>query len=545
MKIFAAALLSFALLESLAMNATAKLTPEQQTLELAKKMKPITDADWAAIAGAKSTEKYEIIKGDTLYDISKKLFGDSKYWPKIWELNNLKITNPHWIHPGNQVFFMPGSGSALPSLSVNAGADAGENPIAAADGASPSTTGVSDSLKTSSGRSEDWKNLPPQSWEMVQLVLPPEVDPQGFSKKNKISYARPKGYYLDAIAASNRIPFVGQISGSRNESTYFTTGDTVFIQADEQLQVGESYDLTQEPMVLRSPRSDRFGYSYLIAGRVKILGVKDGLFIGKITLARNIISRRAQLIPPQERTKNFEPLAGEAAIESIVMFDQNFGAFESVQFKQIFLDRGTDDGVKPGMIFRVYQHRDGLTRKKLTSADFIIQADIQIVQVSAKFSSGMIVRSIRPVEEGSSAVLLTDIADLTKFKELLPTPGANVGAGKDLDDLDSMDHGRIGKEEEKELEQLEKWKTNPPKEPQPGGDLAPTEEVPPPAPELPDAPKDLSPPMEPVPDTSAPTTGTPAFEPPPATIETPPALETPPPPLPELPALPEPVPPAQ
>lgn len=558
MKIFSVALITLALLESLAMNATAALTSEQQTLELAKKMKPITDVDWATIAGAKASEKYEIIKGDTLYDISKKLFGDSKYWPKIWELNNKLITNPHWIRPGNHVVFMPGSGSELPSLSLNAGTpNSAAATATGAPGAGENPTGrTSDSLKTSSGRSEDWKNLPPQSWEMVPLTLPTEVDPLGFSKKNKVSYARPKGYYLEAIAATDRIPFVGQITGSRNESRYFTTGDTVFIEADEQLQVGQSYDLTQEPFVLSNSFFSRAGYSYLISGRVKILGVKDGLFIGKITLARNIIARKAQLIPAQERTKNHDPIPGEAAIESNVLFDANFGTFESVQFKQVFLNRGTEDGVKPGMIFRVYQHRDGNTQKKLTSADFIIQADIQVVQVSEKVSSGMIIRSIRPIAEGATAVLLTDIADLTSFKEQLPTPGAKPGDAKDLDDLDSMDHGRIGKKEEKELEQLEKWKKNPPKEPQPG-DLVPEAAAPvetPPPPALPDLPPELpsgppagsiDAPPEALPEAPKELAPAPTASPAPTLQEAPagPAVEDAPPPEmpPELPPAPTPV----
>ena len=91
--------------------ASTPVNPEQETLEIAKHLKPIPDEQWKNIAGDKISEKYEIAKGDTLYDISKRLFGDSKYWPKIWALNNGKILNPHLILPGHTINFVPGTGN--------------------------------------------------------------------------------------------------------------------------------------------------------------------------------------------------------------------------------------------------------------------------------------------------------------------------------------------------------------------------------------------------------------------------------------------------
>src|SRR4051794_36601966 len=78
-------------------------SPEQDTLEAARHIKPISDEEWKAIAGEHMTEKYQIIRGDTLSGISKRLFGDPKYWPKLYALNNESISNPHLIRPGNSV----------------------------------------------------------------------------------------------------------------------------------------------------------------------------------------------------------------------------------------------------------------------------------------------------------------------------------------------------------------------------------------------------------------------------------------------------------
>jgi nucleoid-associated protein YgaU len=44
--------------------------------------------------------------GDSLSKIAKRLYGDAKQWPKIYEANRDQIENPDLIHPG-QTFRIP------------------------------------------------------------------------------------------------------------------------------------------------------------------------------------------------------------------------------------------------------------------------------------------------------------------------------------------------------------------------------------------------------------------------------------------------------
>jgi LysM repeat protein len=107
-------------------DATANLNPDDPDLALEKKfndiynkynINPTPDDVWGA-ASSKAANVYVVQKGDTLFSISKTLFGDSQFWPKIWALNKSGITNPHNIAPGTKVLFFPGDGSQAPSLSV-------------------------------------------------------------------------------------------------------------------------------------------------------------------------------------------------------------------------------------------------------------------------------------------------------------------------------------------------------------------------------------------------------------------------------------------
>jgi hypothetical protein len=525
--------------------APPKRTPEQEAAYMGKYLKPISDETWTQLAGPRVTENYAIIKGDTLYDISKRLFGDSRYWPKIWALNNQSITNPHRIRPGNSIVFSPGSGSTLPQVALKTpDTQKKEDPVPNAPVASDTVT------QTAAQRSEEWKLLPKQGWENYRLDIPPEVDPSGFDRRNKIVVAGPTGFESQALPASEKLNFVAQIIGSRSESEYLALNDTVYIHAEENLQIGGLYAITQEPTVLKSPTTDRIGYSYLMLGKVKILAVRDHLFIGKIVAARHFLPRGTSLIAVPPKVPDLAPIPGPKPLLGSILIDPSFSTFTSAQHKEVFVDRGSADGVQPGMVFRAFQHYDPGNEKKITKSHFIIDADIMITQVSANFSTGTIIRNFSPIYAKAPVILLTDISDLKS------NDGFSEKMGQEEDDLDKLDDQEsLGKDEKKELKQLENWKGNPPDSPDASGadnlptppppvegdpntPPAPDGQVPPPPadnpaePPVPPAdPADVAPPPPP---TDVPN---PEVPPPPAEVGAPPAPDAAPPPPPEAPAI--------
>ncbi len=464
---------------------SATVSQEQEAARLAKQLKPINDATWSTVASAKATDRYTVTKGDTLYDLSKKLFNDSKYWPKLWAVNNGNILNPHLLKPGMTITFSSGTATQLPEVSVNdpnalitrsgsatknstasaatAMASAGETKSDASGSseASPSVSG--DSGDTPKKRSEEWKTLPVQSWESTNLKLPAGVDRDGFDGRNaRFKIARKTGFEIEAIAATDRLAHLGRIIGSRTEASFLSIGDTVYIEADEEIKIGETYVITNDPQKLKSRKSDRTGYSYNILGQVRILGVRDNLYIGTIISGKDVSFRGAVLIKNQLRIPQMDAIAGPESIEGVLMLNKTISTYATAQHKLVFIDKGSDDKVRPGMVFRAYQHYDPGNDKKLTNADFIIAADIQVVQVSEMFSSGIVIRTMMPITENTSVVLLTDVADLKSNKGFRDRSPEDRRKDQELDDLDKLDGGAaLKKDEQKELKQLEQWKQNP------------------------------------------------------------------------------------
>lgn len=61
-------------------------------------------------------DRYTVVPGDTLWDISARFIKDPYRWPDLWRLNTEQVKNPHRIYPG-QVLVLDRSG-AEPQLAL-------------------------------------------------------------------------------------------------------------------------------------------------------------------------------------------------------------------------------------------------------------------------------------------------------------------------------------------------------------------------------------------------------------------------------------------
>jgi len=69
-------------------------------------------------------DQHVVVKGDTLWGISGKFLEHPWCWPQVWGMNREEIRNPHWIYPGQVVYFDRAAGR----LRLGTPAGTGETP---------------------------------------------------------------------------------------------------------------------------------------------------------------------------------------------------------------------------------------------------------------------------------------------------------------------------------------------------------------------------------------------------------------------------------
>ena len=430
-------------------------TEEQRLTRIAQMLKPISDNAWNEIAGGKSGETYDVQKGDTLWDVSKRLFGNAYYWPKVWSLN-AGIRNPHIVAPGQKLMFVPGSSESTPRLAPATGTST--TTATSAENSSPIMT-VSDDGKP------DYLNIDPNKWKPVDPRKETSTiyDDMGFEIDRSIIFRNGFSFRVPAIANETTIPFLGEIVGSRRNGVGLSQHETIFLRSTTQdLQVGTTYSVLSEPKYIREKKSDRTAYVYRSTGEVKIVGVKDELYIGAVTKSTDVLKRGDHLYPLLPLITDIKPVAASSALEALVVGSQ--GTQNISQYHVMHLDRGIEDGVQIGNIFRIYEYYDPTTKAKITDSDFLIHADAIVVHATAQFSTALVITARDTFSRGDFGVLLTDVSEFEKKKDLnirdFDEKQKTSPEDQELDELDALDRESgdgLGKQEETEIKELDHW----------------------------------------------------------------------------------------
>ncbi len=420
-------------------------TEEEKVSKISRILKPISDEKWNEMTSSGRPEIYEIQKGDTLWSVSERLFGNANYWPKVWSINNSSLGNPHILQPGAKLVFNPGSANSLPSLNTSIA----NNSVA--------STESNSSTNSLSGTKKEYEKLDPEKWKPQDIErlakLKDLYDNYGFDKNLKVHVPSRFSFRVPAIANDAKIPHLAEIVASRREGVGLSTGDTVFIRSNNlELQVGTTYGIMTDPVNIKEKKSDRSAYIYESLGEVKIIGIKDQLFVGVLEKSYDVVKRGDRIFPLLPLINDIKPVAATKPVESVVFFNHEHRPANTSQFQFIHFDRGIEDGVHVGNVFRVYEYFDPATTQRITDSDFIVNSDAIVVHATAEFSTALVIRSRDTFTRGNFGILLTDISDLERKR--------NRTSDSELEELNRLDEQTgegLGRQEETEIKELQEW----------------------------------------------------------------------------------------
>jgi hypothetical protein len=265
-------------------------------------------------------DKYVVVKGDTLWDISGRFLKDPWRWPQIWNMNREEIKNPHWIYPGDMVV-LDRSGKE-PRLSLVKGGSGGMRTVRLSPGVRATDIG-----------NEAIPSIP------IRVIHPflsqPRVVPQG---------------ELD------NAPF---ILGSNTERVILGSGDDAFATGGKPGVT--RWNVLRPGKALKDPETGEvLGYEveYLGDARTLVEGAPQKI---RITQSAQEILPKDKLVEASDITTfEYLPRAPENQISGRIISAYG-GLSDSGRYQTVVINRGSRDGLEPGHVLSVFREGQAVT----------------------------------------------------------------------------------------------------------------------------------------------------------------------------------------
>lgn len=305
---------------------------------------------------------YTIVRGDTLWDLAARYYGDPYLWPQLWEQNRY-VLDAHWIYPGDPLLI----DLEVTSEDEYADVTGGFEPDLGDEGVGEGEPAADDPFR--GVITADAAAGPP-----VPLGAESDIYCSGFIGPPDEAFP----YHLIGSEHGALIPTLGGVA-TDGSGDYFgdiqtvrynlSTGDVVYLDggAAAGVRPGEVMMAVMPGEPVRHPRNRRqqVGRFYEYLARVRVLSVQEDTAIAEITEACAPVNVGALLRPfvaqpvPLGRRTRMRPINLPAADESLenapIILLANDEIVSLGQGHLVFIDRGAGDDVLPGDIFTIYR----------------------------------------------------------------------------------------------------------------------------------------------------------------------------------------------
>ena len=324
-------------------------------------------AQQVKVAQRGQTSTHIVEEGDTLYDLSGRYTGDVFNWPEIWSYNP-QITNPHWIYPGDVVYLRPPEQIAL---------DGGPR------------RGVSQ-----------------KSYQPSELYMS-----------------------LGGFIQRDELPYVGRIVASPKQANLLSEHDTVWVgfgdqaytpeeldeirrqdvtemrQLEGEVQVGDVFAIVRSlgQVTAWDDEDVVLGEKFMVLGSLRVQEInKNYLETAEITQSWYEIERGDLLVPYEEQLKQVQIIQSNQNLAASIV-DTIEPRTALGEFHYVVVDKGSNDEVRQGNRFYIFQKREGLqdfTKEAGSQIPWQRIGQVLLIDVREQYSTGVIIDSSREVFKG-------------------------------------------------------------------------------------------------------------------------------------------------
>jgi nucleoid-associated protein YgaU len=314
-------------------------------------------------------DRYVVVKGDTLWDISNKFLKTPWRWPEIWQINKDEIKNPHWIYPGN-VIILDLSG-ATPRLRLS-GEGSGE--VITKDSSGRDITVLNPQIRYESLAKAAIPSIPPGDIEPF-LSQPLVIDENSLNNAPRIVAAQDKRVIMGA-------------------------GNTAYVMGLKEAK-GIDWQIYRKGRSFVDPDSREFlGYEAVYLGDAKVEKFDDASTI-QITASKQEINKGDRLVEaPKEVFRSYIPHAPETMVKGRILAVYG-GVAEGGRHSIVTISKGSREKLEPGHVLAIY--RTGQTIKTDDTRETVKLPDeryglIFVFRTFEKVSYGLVMQSNRPVQ---------------------------------------------------------------------------------------------------------------------------------------------------
>lgn len=303
-------------------------------------------------------DRYTVVKGDTLWDISERFLKSPWLWPEIWHVNP-QIANPHLIYPGDVIGLIYIDGKPR-ITTVKAGPNNGVVKLSPQARATPISTAIP--------------------------TIPLDAI-SSFLSENRIVTQEE----LDAA------PYV--LIG-KEQHLLTAAGDTVFARGES--EKGAKLGVYRQSQVYVDPDTNEF-----LGLEAKAIATGNVAEVNGEVISLGVLRSNAELLqgdrllPTEDRTINstFTPSKPkDGFVGKMIAVDS--GVRNIGQYHVVVINKGDRDGVVEGNVMAIYKN-GGLVRDPYTKEKIELPSEraglLMVFRVFEKVSYGLILKATRPL----------------------------------------------------------------------------------------------------------------------------------------------------
>jgi len=348
------------------------LNIEEALVGIATRPRLVED-EWLNIVGDRKEGSYKVQRGDTLWSISAKEFGDPKLWRKLWQVNKY-LSNPHELEAGQILkYYMEGDKMVDGPNTLPDNADA----------------------------------IPELRIPFVKLL--PERGQGGFDLDLDSVYQKNlNNQFRPPILILPDKDLLGEISGAYSERDGLNEHDEVWLNiwVPETMRIGDRYAIAR----FERPIRDTTVFSRPIIGNLlrrigelKIVGFGEKLVRAEIVNLAGIVRRGDSIVAMPKVVPIGQLFNPPPELTARLIGGDNEEAKSFNQGEFVVVNRGKSDGLKEGYFFRVYRELDPkVNRGDGVEASF--KGEVQIVYTGDAASVGLVLRNKDPLMSGENLI---------------------------------------------------------------------------------------------------------------------------------------------